>query len=111
MDKICDCVQKILLECGYDTKQSLNLLDEKKVKEIENFISKHSRHFFDDIKCRHIEIYRQQDPFEFIPGHRTRLINIKEHQMDDSSQTNISLNHLALTPLLKELIHAALATQ
>lgn len=65
---------EILKNCGYDSPISLELLDEEKIKEIEQFIEI-------NFGCAHSlvrdTIYENKEQFKFLPGHLTLLLGLK----------------------------------
>lgn len=69
-------MKRILTACGYDTKWAFKSADEDKIEELladlETFIEKHHRNLVDSL-----EVYKDIQPFKFLPGHRSLILGIK----------------------------------
>lgn len=69
------CVKKILIFSAYECANSLRLLNEEKIVEIEKYVSDFGRSIIDELNCCHSEKYRNQRTFKFLPGHRSLLMS------------------------------------
>lgn len=76
-EKIPACIKSLLISSGYDTLLSLTTLDKDKIEEIESYIQKNRKNV-DTLQCCFAEQYQAQDKFEFLPGHKSTMLNIPE---------------------------------
>lgn len=69
------CIKRILILSGYDNLVSLRAINEDSVLKLEEHINK-NRNTLDELECCFSELYKKQDVFEFIPGHRMAILDI-----------------------------------
>lgn len=107
------CLRKILVFSAYDSENSLRLLDEVKISEIERYISECGRSVIDELDCCHSEKYKNQTTFRFLPGHRSILLNLSKHaheffeiSVDQKYRLNEQSNE-SYSVVLSELIKTA----
>lgn len=77
------CLKVLLSKCGYDTMLSLKYICEKSITEIEEHIQKYKNKILADEnhmdEC--LYDYKQQDVFQFLPGHRNILLDLPQSIM------------------------------
>lgn len=61
---------------AYSTELSLLELDETKIEGIEKHINA-NRHVLNELDCCYSEVYKNQPQFQFLPGHRSTVLGIK----------------------------------
>lgn len=130
MDKVwqsftgCPCLQTALIKSGYADFFSLETINENSLAEIEQYISQEGAQFWDSnasssssTVCNHVGTYKNQDNFEFLPGHRRCILNwcsnlrLREKQITDPSIETFSTDHPAFKPVLREIVSSALGNQ
>lgn len=77
--KVPASLKYMLWKCGYDCEISVKQISEKRIEELEKFIQKNrneilSNEGLGDDMC----IYKKQRIFEFLPGHKTILLDLPE---------------------------------
>lgn len=70
-----------MISTGYDTYTSLVEIDEKKICDIEKFVTK-NRALTNDLKCCFKEQYQQPGDFAFMPGHIAMILGIPKRIKD-----------------------------
>lgn len=63
---------KILLNCGFDSKVSLQNINSEVVKQIEDYVNK-NRYLLKNT------VYEENEPFEFLIGHKVLITSIPEN--------------------------------
>lgn len=114
----CQCVQEILIQNGYDNVNSLKLLSESSLKELENCIQEDWQRILNSVeksleksckKCTHLEIYSKQKKFAFLIGHKTLLLKwcqeLNEVKIEEQS---FFIDNPAFPPMLQNIISTAL---
>lgn len=71
------CIKQILILSGYDNYISLRAIDEEKLFELEQYVNQ-NRSILDDLRCCFTEIYRNQETFSFVLGHKAIILSIPE---------------------------------
>lgn len=66
-----------MITCGYDNLINLIEITEEKVAKIENFVNQ-NRYIIEDLTCCSSEIYKSQNEFQFLLGHKATIIAIPE---------------------------------
>lgn len=74
-----ECVEKILFVCGYDTIASLRNVNINSILEIERQTRLYFRGTIHRLTCCHSEFYKEQNKFEFLPGHRELILEMPEY--------------------------------
>lgn len=72
--EIPECVKKILIVCGYDTIASLRNLKYGSILAIERHMRLYFHETIQELTCCHSNFYKQQNQFEFLPGHRELIL-------------------------------------
>lgn len=63
--------------CGYDNQISIANLKEADLDLIDNYLNRSEmRAVIDSLSCCKSEIYKAQEKFELLPGHRTYILNL-----------------------------------
>lgn len=75
--KLPKCVKNTLLLSGYDTLISLSAIDEKQLVNLEEHVNQ-NRNIFDGLDCCFSDIYRNQQVFRYVPGHKAIILKIPE---------------------------------
>lgn len=65
-------MKRILTACGYNHAWAFKEIDEDKILQLEGFLQTRHRKIADSF-----EEYKDVDPFEFLPGHRSLIFGIK----------------------------------
>lgn len=74
-EEIPECIKRILSACGYDNEISIQNL--KDLDSIETYLNKPMmRGTIDSLSCCKSEIYKAQEKFQLLPGHRMYILNI-----------------------------------
>lgn len=88
------CVKSLLSHAAYDTIASLANLDEAKIQKLEVFLNE-NKGYINELKCCQSDYYKQLKVFEFLPGHKSLLLElpkqIKELQNDEIKRKNTKL--------------------
>lgn len=89
------------------------MIDEVSLDALERYVDQNRNLTMANWNCTHKSIYDKQKSFRFLPGHRMTLLNwcseIKSNLESDDRSTKINVNHEAFSPLLREIILAALS--
>lgn len=108
----CACLKHILCRTGYDNVSSLKCLNQSNLTDLEQYIEQ-NREVIGDVtlECNHIQNYKMQKPFKFLPGHKQVLLNWCQNVISDAiiTEDKFSLNHPALQPVLREIIIASIS--
>lgn len=83
-------------------------LDGNHLNEIENYV-KHQHLENLDLNCDHVELYKQQEKFTILSGHRALLLNWcqniqvqgQNNEPTEPSFETFILNHPAFTPIMR----------
>lgn len=104
----CKCLKFILCQTGYDNVPSLKCLTEINLIALEQYIEE-KREIIGGmtLKCSHIQNYKMQSPFIFLPGHKQLLLNWCQNLILEENK--FSTNHPAFQPILREIITASLS--
>lgn len=73
-----DCLKLLLKKAGYDRLISLSMIDDLRVAEIETHLQKTRDTWINEITCCNNEYYERISVFEFLPGHRTTILSIRD---------------------------------
>lgn len=119
-EEILDCIKIILSACGYDNEISIENLKEVDLNLIDEYLNRPTmRNVISSLTCCKSEIYKAQEKFQILPGHRVYILNLsrqmhskREEYLEMLANTTISglssmdqaQNEPAHTFLLKELI-------
>lgn len=74
-EKFPPCIKTILANAGYNTFISSSAIDEAKIKEIERHIQL-NKHHLNELNCCYSEEYKGFEVFQFLPGHKTILMDL-----------------------------------
>lgn len=74
-EKLPKCLKHLLISSGYDKLSSLGQIDEKSIKEIEQFHTT-TKCYVNQLNCCYSEYYKQLESFAFLPGHKVTLLGI-----------------------------------
>lgn len=86
---------KILVECGFDTASSVEMIDENNIESIEKYVNTNLRHLL------HETFYSKEQIFSFRVGHRMLLLSLSQKvQQYKDSLFKPTAHH----PILAELI-------
>lgn len=110
---ICKCLRHLLKECGFDTKQSAELITENHLNECESYINLSRESILGGLNCMHENIYKSQASFKFLPGHRVTILKWSSQNTDlslgSSASNEFTIDNPAFSPILRELISSALS--
>lgn len=86
-----DCIKSILIASGYETMTSLSRINASEILAIEEYINQ-NRNILKDLHCCSNEIYKNQEKFHFLPGHRAVISTIPSQidAMKDRKMKRIS---------------------
>lgn len=88
------CIKVFLSTCGYDSMLSLKHLTNERIDEMEQFIERKRPEIMaklpDDDDA--VIVYKKQNLFEFLPGHRSIISNIPNIIKDMQSQLKCVTN-------------------
>lgn len=70
------CVKKLLVASGYNKFIALSEIGEEELVKIETHINT-ERQLVNSLKCCYSDIYKAQDVFHFLPGHKATILGIK----------------------------------
>lgn len=109
----CQCIRHILFENGYDSLHSLRLLDETSLVSVENCVNEDRQRILQTIpQCVHSKTYLEQNSFKFLIGHKIALLKwckaLDENEPQSSLSSTFSLHNSAFSPILRDMIIAAL---
>lgn len=106
----CDCLKQMLLKCGFDSPEYLKgVVKVDELTELEKYIDQ-DRTILNFPVCLHKETYANQKTFKFLPFHRILILNWSANaDTCSNSIDSISIEHPALSPVLREMIRAALS--
>lgn len=80
-EEIPECIKQILSASGYDNEISIQYLKEVDLGLIEEYLNRPMmRSVIDSLTCCSSEIYKSQEKFQILPGHRAYILNLS-HQM------------------------------
>lgn len=85
------CVKELLNESGYDNIISIEEMNETKLIEVEQYIERKLRENVNKLCCCSSEFYRENRPFEFLPGHKI-LIHFLSKTLRESHHENANEN-------------------
>lgn len=77
MEQFPICLQWLLQETGYNTIASLSCIDEKKICEIEEYLTG-NKQIVNALECCFSDEYRSLDEFHFIPGHKAIILSLRD---------------------------------
>lgn len=72
------CIKELLQDAAYNTKTSLMLLNEKTLAEIENYLVNNGKNVIDNLSCCYSAVYRNQQVFSFLLGHKSYILAIPD---------------------------------
>lgn len=98
------------MNCGFDSPDYLNYLKENNINELEEYINK-DRKILDisGLNCLHINTYLSQQTFKLLPFHRILVLNWSHTEPVNTSKDSFNIDNPAFSPILKEMIRAALS--
>lgn len=70
-----NCIKSLLTHAGYSSMMSLETFDEMKIKRAEDFLNK-NKQFMGELDCCHSQYYKELEVFEFIPGHKSIILEL-----------------------------------
>lgn len=116
--KLPKCLISLLTDAGFDSFISLVSLDEARIKNIETFLNE-NKLYVNKLECCYSDHYKQLQVFEFLPGHKSILLEIpkqvKEFQnrnpnhdarrrnTSTMSNTNVNTSSLAVSASADQL--------
>lgn len=86
-NKIPDFIVNILTSAGYDSAISIADLNESDILIIQDYVTNKAQHLVKE----HVS-YKQNDRFEFLPGHKKLVLGLR-NRVKDFSKQNISINN------------------
>lgn len=89
-----DCLKQLLTVTGYNSIIALRSLNEENIKELEDYILCNCKELVNDLKedCSGFQVYQQQmkeQRFEFLPGHKVLLMEMKRALPDKAIRTKV----------------------
>lgn len=94
-----NCVKSILIASGYETITSLTRINSFEIQAIEEYV-KQNCDILKDFQCCANEIYKNQETFRFLPGHRAIIMSIPS-QIDSMKQEKAKRSEAKKTPQTK----------
>lgn len=76
-EKYPPCIKKFLIAAGYNKLLALSEMDNEKLHAVESFINE-NRELVTDTKCCYSDMYKKQEIFSFLPGHKATILGIAE---------------------------------
>lgn len=73
-----ECVKILLKKSGYDRLNSLSMIDEVRIIEIEAHLQENRDSWINEMNCCNSTYYRQVAIFRFLPGHRATILSIPD---------------------------------
>lgn len=104
----CECLKLFLINSGYDSLSSLKCINSVLLVELEQYVGE-NRWMMENLNCSNITVYEKQDKFNFLPGHRTLLLDWCQNGLKNISSETVTYKHPAFPPILRELINCALS--
>lgn len=104
-------MRRILEASGYDTEISLSALNEANLLRVESFAQESLQHVIAELHCSHCEVYQKQSNFQFIPGHRTFILEIPTKLQSNSKPVTLSMlcqkliDRLSIMPTATDLLN------
>lgn len=104
----CVCLKSILINFGFDSIPSLKGISDEKITELEKKVEK-NRSIIEGIACEHAKSYNKSTKFEFLPGHRSLLLDWCQNDLHKVEENRtFTTENAAFSPLLREIINSAL---
>lgn len=107
----CDCLKHILIKCGFNIPQYLSGIDAGNINTLEAYVNSENN-FFDSLSlvCDHLNTYKRQPIFKFLPMHRLLILNwSSQSRLNKNSRETFNIEHPAFPPILREIIRLALS--
>lgn len=77
-EKFPECVKILLKKYGYDRLNSLSMIDEVRISEIETHLQENRDSWNDELNCCNSTHYGRVTIFRFLPGHRATILSIPD---------------------------------
>lgn len=103
-----ECLKVILRCCGFNNALAIELIDENAIKDMESFMQTHGKEAINGLKCCNSDQYREQNVFEFTPGHKCTILAITEKTREFNQaalQPNSNEREFAIVSELSEEEH------
>lgn len=76
----CSCLKTVLTKSGYDSLYSLETINANSLAELEDYINRARPSFWEasspiSTSCIHIDLYKKQKKFSFLPGHTKFILS------------------------------------
>lgn len=75
-EKYPPCVKHLLVESGFNTLMALEKIGDAELAKIEEHINMRPE-LLNDLQCCYSNIYRSQNVFQFLPGHKSMILSMK----------------------------------
>lgn len=77
----CQCIKRILIATGFDNEACFAILDESVLNELYKSVDEN---IIESFECQHKEIYkemyRKQNQFNLLPGHKVQILQLATGQ-------------------------------
>lgn len=83
----------LLIEAGVDKVLSLRSINEETILQIEQFLTA-NKQIVNKLNCCYSEWYKQQECFQFLPGHRTIILAIPNQIKEMLAGKSLGKSHL-----------------
>lgn len=109
----CVCLKHVLCQFGYDNVASLKCLTETNIIALEQEIDRNRKMIEGlKLKCNHIQNYKVQEPFRFLPGHKQLLLDwckcLGKCITSEPSEEKFA-EHSSFQPILREMILSSIS--
>lgn len=127
-ERVPACIQKILSSCGYYNLTSLGNISQENIVEIEEQVNGY-RNVIQELDCCFQDFYKNQDKFQFLPGHSSFIMTMSKHVSSyikqrnehgqredhysnhDSNFIELCMQYPGFSVIMKELINSAFHIQ
>lgn len=109
----CQCIKRILIATGFDNEASFGILKESVLNELYKSVDEN---IIESFECQHKEIYkemyRKQNQFNLLPGHKVQILQLatgqsKKQNAMKSDDDLFSINAGFFSPIMREIVHSA----